>query len=110
QAVQFHISEILTYLEAARLMLYWSSTMAMKNRQGAVMAASMAKLFATEAAEKAALKAISLHGGVGVATDGMVERFLRDTQILKTYEGANDIQKLVILRQMLKTTFGMDVE
>ncbi|MEM2095693.1 MAG: acyl-CoA dehydrogenase family protein [Candidatus Caldarchaeum sp.] len=110
QAVQFHISEILTYLEAARLMLYWSSTMAMKNRQGAAMAASMAKLFATEAAEKAALKAISLHGGVGVATDGMVERFLRDTQILKTYEGANDIQKLVILRQMLKTTFGMDVE
>ncbi|MDW7977207.1 MAG: acyl-CoA dehydrogenase family protein, partial [Candidatus Caldarchaeum sp.] len=110
QAVQFHVSEMLTMLEAARLLLYWASTMAFKNKQGAVMAASMAKLFATEVAEKASLKAVSIHGGMGVARDGMVERFLRDSQVFKIYEGANDIQKLVILRQMLKTTFGMDVE
>jgi len=110
QAVQFHVSEMLCLLEAARLMLYWASTMASKNLEGAVMAASMAKLFATEVAEKAALKAITIHGGVGVAVDGMVERFLRDVQVFKIYEGANDIQKLVILRQMLKTAFGMDVD
>lgn len=110
QAVQFHVSEMLTMLEAARLMLYWSATMANKNKPEAVIAASMAKLFATEVAEKAALKAISVHGGVGVASDGLVERFLRDSQVFKIYEGANDIQKLVILRQMLKVTFGMDVE
>ncbi len=110
QAVQFHLSEILTMLEAARLMVYWASTMASKNKPGAIMAASMAKLFATEVAEKAALKAISVHGGIGVALDGMVERYLRDTQIFKIYEGTNDIQRLVILRQMLKTAFGMDVD
>ncbi|MEM2224646.1 MAG: acyl-CoA dehydrogenase family protein [Candidatus Caldarchaeum sp.] len=110
QAVQFHISEMLTALEAARLMLYWASTMASKNRQGAVVAASMAKLFATEVAETAALKAVSIHGGMGVALDGMVERFLRDSQIFKIYEGVNDIQKLIILRQMLKSAFGMDVD
>lgn len=110
QAVQFHVSEMLTMLEAARLLVYWAATMANKNKPEAAIAASMAKLFATEVAEKAALKAINVHGGVGVATDGLVERFLRDAQIFKIYEGANDIQKLVILRQMLKTTFGMDVE
>lgn len=110
QAVQFHVSEMLTMLEAARLLVYWAATMANKNKPEAAIAASMAKLFATEVAEKAALKAINVHGGVGVATDGLVERFLRDSQIFKIYEGANDIQKLVILRQMLRTTFGMDVE
>ncbi|MEM0440852.1 MAG: acyl-CoA dehydrogenase family protein [Candidatus Caldarchaeum sp.] len=110
QAVQFHVSEMLTMLEAARLMVYWAATMANRNKPEAVMAASMAKLFATEVAEQAALKAITVHGGIGVATDGLVERFLRDSQVFKIYEGANDIQKLVILRQMLKTTFGMDVD
>ncbi|BAJ51259.1 acyl-CoA dehydrogenase [Candidatus Caldarchaeum subterraneum] len=110
QAVQFHVSEMLTMLEGARLMLYWATTLANKNRPEAVMAASMAKLYATEVAEKAALKAITVHGGVGVATDGLVERFLRDSQVFKIYEGANDIQKLVILRQMMKTAFGMDVD
>ncbi|MCS7110226.1 MAG: acyl-CoA dehydrogenase family protein [Candidatus Caldarchaeum sp.] len=110
QAVQFHVSEMLTMLEAARLMLYWSATLANKNKPEAAMAASMAKLYATEVAEKAALKAITVHGGIGVASDGLVERFLRDSQVFKIYEGANDIQKLVILRQMMRTTFGMDVD
>jgi len=110
QAVQFHIAEMMTLIEAARVMVYWASSMMSKNREGAVMAASMAKLFATEVAEKAALKAITVHGGMGVAVDGLVERFLRDSQIFKVYEGANDIQKLVILRQLMKTAFGMDVE
>ncbi len=110
QAIQFSISEILTMLEAARLMLYWAATMVSKNKRGAIMAASMVKLFATEVAEQAALKAISVHGGMGVAIDGMVERYLRDVQIFKIYEGTNDIQKLVILRQMLKSAFNMDVD
>ncbi len=109
QAVQFHISEMLTYLEAARLMLYWASHLATQERPEAVFAASMAKLFATEAAEKAALKAITVHGGMGVAVEGMVERFLRDVQIFKTYEGTNDIQRLVIMRQMMKQAFGMEI-
>jgi alkylation response protein AidB-like acyl-CoA dehydrogenase len=110
QAVQFHLSEMLTRLEAARLMLYWAAALASSNRPEASFAASMAKLFATEVAETAALKAVSIHGGMGVAVDGMVERFLRDSQILKTYEGANDVQKLVIMRQMMRTVFGMDVD
>ncbi|HID04874.1 MAG TPA: acyl-CoA dehydrogenase, partial [Aigarchaeota archaeon] len=109
QAVQFHISEMVTLLQAARLLLYWASYLAMKERPEAVFAASMAKLFATEVAEKIALKAITIHGGMGVATEGMVERFLRDSQVFKTYEGANDIQKLVIMRQMMKHAFGMDI-
>ncbi len=109
QAVQFHISEMVTLLQAARLLLYWASYLATKGRAEAVFAASMAKLFATEAAEKLALKAITIHGGMGVATEGMVERFLRDVQIFRTYEGANDIQKLVIMRQMMKHAFGMEI-
>ncbi|GBC68859.1 Acyl-CoA dehydrogenase [archaeon HR01] len=109
QAVQFHISDILTKLEAARLMLYWAAALATSNRAEASFAASMAKLFATEAAENAALKAITIHGGMGVAVEGWVERFLRDTQILKTYEGANDVQRLVIMRQMMRQVFGMEI-
>jgi len=109
QAVQFHLSEMLTKLEAARLMLYWAAGLATSFRPEASFAASMAKLFATEVAEVAALKAVSIHGGMGVALDGMVERFLRDSQILKTYEGVNDVQRLVIMRQMMRTVFGMDV-
>jgi len=109
QAVQFHISEMITELQAARLLLYWASYLATRGRPEAVFAASMAKLFATEVAEKLSLKAITIHGGMGVATEGLVERFLRDVQIFKTYEGANDIQKLVIIRQMMKHAFGMEI-
>jgi alkylation response protein AidB-like acyl-CoA dehydrogenase len=73
------------------------------------MAASLAKLFATEAAERAALKGIEIHGGVGVMVDGMVERFLRDTQIMKIYEGTSEIQRLVIVRHLVKKVFGFEV-
>ncbi|MEM3097052.1 MAG: acyl-CoA dehydrogenase family protein [Nitrososphaerota archaeon] len=109
QGVQYHLSEMLTKLEAARLMLYWAASLANTGRSEASFAASMAKLFATEVAETCALKAITIHGGVGVAVDGFVERFLRDSQILKTYEGTSDVQRLVVLRQVMRTVFGMDV-
>jgi len=109
QAVQFHVSEMLTQLEAARLMLYWGSSLANRKKPEAAMAASMAKLFATEAAEAASLKAIGIHGGMGVASAGMVERLLRDTEVMKTYEGANDIQRLVIARQLVRQAFGIEI-
>ena len=60
--------------------------------------ASMAKMFASEAAEKIASDAIQIHGGVGYTSDFPVERIYRDVRISQIYEGANDIQRLVIGR------------
>ncbi len=110
QAIQFYLADMLRDLAAARMLTYWAATMLNKGlTTEAVMAASLAKLFATEAAERAALKGIEIHGGVGVVVDGMVERFLRDTQIMKIYEGTSEIQRLVIVRHLMKKVFGFEV-
>lgn len=60
----------------------------------------MAKMFASEAAERIASDAIQIHGGVGYTSDFPVERIYRDVRICQIYEGANDIQRLVIGRSI----------
>lgn len=101
QQVQFKLADIAIDLHAARLLTYWAATQRDQGRDF-IKAASIAKVFATEAAEKASLTAMMIHGGYGVATQHRVERYLRDTQIIKTYEGANDIQRLTIARQLIR--------
>jgi len=102
QAVQFKLADMLIELQASRLMTYWAAHMLDRGDPRAAMVAAMAKTFASEAAERIALRAITLHGGVGVSIDGGVEQFLRDIQIFKTYDGTNDIQRLTIARQFLE--------
>lgn len=110
QAIQFYLSDMLRDLEAARLLTYWAAYLLNKGLdERSIIAASLAKLFATEAAERAALRAIEIHGGMGVAVDGMVERFLRDTQIMKIYEGTSEIQRLVIIRHLVRKVLGFEV-
>ncbi|AAY81503.1 acyl-CoA dehydrogenase family protein [Sulfolobus acidocaldarius] len=100
QMVQEKIAETLTEVNAARLLTYWAASLIDQRKvDEGIVAASMAKYFATEVAERAAIRAITVHGGYGVATSTGVERLLRDVEVMKIYEGANDIQKLVVLKE-----------
>lgn len=74
-----------------------------------IMAASLAKFFATEAAERIVLRAMTVHGGYGVTTSTGLERMLRDIQILKTYEGTNDIQRVSAARHFYRKFMGLNV-
>ncbi len=99
QAVNFRLADMNTLLDAARLMV-WRAAMLKDAGQPCLKEASMAKMFASEAAEKIASDAIQIHGGVGYTSDFPVERIYRDVRICQIYEGANDIQRLVIGRSI----------
>lgn len=98
--VQEKIADSITEVNAARLLTYWAASLFDQGKiDEAIVAASMAKLYATEVAERVAIRAITVFGGYGVATSTGVERLLRDVEVMKIYEGANDIQRLTILRE-----------
>jgi alkylation response protein AidB-like acyl-CoA dehydrogenase len=101
QQVQFKIAEMTAAVHTARLLTYWAATLT-KKQKDFIKASSIAKITATEAAEKNAHMAMMIMGAYGVSTDMNVERILRDSQIIKTYEGANDIQRLVIMKEVAK--------
>ncbi|ACP36555.1 acyl-CoA dehydrogenase domain protein [Sulfolobus islandicus L.S.2.15] len=108
QMVQEKIAESLTEVNTARLLTYWAASLFDRGLENeAIVAASMAKLYATDIAEKVAIRAITVHGGYGVATSTGVERLLRDVEVMRIYEGANDIQKLVILRETARRLLGI---
>ena len=101
QAIQWKIADRYTDLEAARLLLL---SAAYKKEQGRPFAkeASMAKVFATEAANNACYDALQILGGYGYTTDYPVERFARDARITTIYEGTSEIQRLIIARSILE--------
>jgi alkylation response protein AidB-like acyl-CoA dehydrogenase len=101
QAVQIHLAEMGTALEAARLMLL---NAAQKKAAGerSDLEAGMAKLFASEACHEITLKALRVHGGYGYSKEFTVERLYRDAPFLLIGEGTSEIQKLVIARRLLE--------
>ncbi|MEM3267726.1 MAG: acyl-CoA dehydrogenase family protein, partial [Conexivisphaerales archaeon] len=109
QMIDAYLADMLMKLASARHLVYWAAYLADSGRQEYILAASLAKAYATEAAEWLAEKTISIFGGAGVIVETQVERFLRDVEITKIYEGANEIQRLVIIRQLLKQTLGVDI-
>ena len=100
QAIQWKIADRYTELEAARLLLM---NAAFKKEQGRSFAkeASMAKVFATEAANKACYDAMQIFGGYGYTRDFPIERYARDARITTIYEGTSEIQRLIIAREIL---------
>jgi alkylation response protein AidB-like acyl-CoA dehydrogenase len=100
QAIQWMIAESYTELEAARLLLM---NAAFKKESGKSFGreASMAKYYATEAAEKACYNALQMLGGYGYTAEYPIERFARDVRITSIYEGTNQIQRLIIARDIL---------
>jgi alkylation response protein AidB-like acyl-CoA dehydrogenase len=101
QAIQWMIADAYTELEAARLLLM---NAAFRKETGKSFAkeASMAKMFATEAANNACYKAVQMLGGYGYTQDFPVERFARDARITSIYEGTNEIQRVIISREILR--------
>lgn len=95
QAVSFRLADMNCLLDAARLMVWRAATLKDQGKS-CLKEASMAKMFASEAAEKIASDAIQIHGGVGYIADFPVERIYRDVRVCQIYEGANDIQRMVI--------------
>ena len=99
QAVNFRLADMATQVDAARLMV-WRAARLKDAGQPCLTEASMAKMFASEVAEKVASDAIQIHGGYGYVSDFPVERIYRDVRVCQIYEGANDIQRLVIGRAL----------
>ncbi|MEZ5591589.1 MAG: acyl-CoA dehydrogenase family protein [Gammaproteobacteria bacterium] len=102
QAVNFRLADMATRLEAAR-QLVWHAASLKDAAQPCLQEASMAKLFASEAAEKICSDAIQIHGGYGYVSDFPVERIYRDVRVCQIYEGASDIQRLVIGRALAQS-------
>jgi len=99
QAVNFRLADMATQVEAAR-QLYLHAAALRDAGKPCLKEASMAKLFASEMAEKVCSDAIQVHGGYGYVADFPVERLWRDVRVTKIYEGANDIQRMVIGREL----------
>jgi butyryl-CoA dehydrogenase len=102
QAIQWMLSDIATELEAARL-LTWRAAAAAESRERWTYEASVAKLFASETAMRAATKGIQILGGYGYVNDYPMERFFRDAKVTEIYEGTSEIQRLVIAEHLLKS-------
>lgn len=100
QAIQHKIADMAMELEAARLMLYKAAVLKDQKKPFAKQAA-MAKLFASEAAERACFQAIQIHGGMGYSREFPVERYYRDNRLTEIGEGTSEIMRLVIARQIL---------
>ena len=101
QAVGFRLAAMATRVEAARQLVHHAAALS-DDGQPCLMEACMAKLVASEAAEWVCSEAIQTLGGYGYLTDFPLERLYRDARVCRIYEGTNDIQHLVILREMRK--------
>ncbi|MEH6593990.1 MAG: acyl-CoA dehydrogenase family protein [Colwellia polaris] len=101
QGLQWKLAERYTEMEAARLLLM-QAAYTKDQGQPFGMAASMAKLFATENANKACYDALQLMGGAGYVKEYPVERMARDVRVTAIYEGTSEIQKVIIARELLQ--------
>jgi alkylation response protein AidB-like acyl-CoA dehydrogenase len=99
QSVQFKLAEMATRIEAARQLIWHAA--AMKDAGlPCLKEAAMAKLFASEMAERVVSDALQIHGGYGYVSDFPVERIYRDVRVCQIYEGTSDIQKILIARAL----------
>ena len=101
QGLQFMLADMAMQVHGARLMVHHVASLVDRGAGGTVLEASMAKCFAADAAMKVATDAVQVFGGVGYTREFPVERFMRDAKIMQIYEGTNQIQRLVIARELL---------
>lgn len=102
QAIQFKLSNMATETDAARLLTLRAAAMKDARHQQAGYYAAMAKLFASETANKVCADAVQIHGGNGYSRHYPVERMYRDARVTTIYEGTSEIQRIVISREILK--------
>ncbi len=99
QATQFKLADMALGIEAARLLTYRAAAAVAKGP--ATREASMAKLFASQTANRAVFEAVQIHGGNGYIREFPVERYFRDARVTEIYEGTSEVQRIVIARQLL---------
>ncbi|MEX0839626.1 MAG: isobutyryl-CoA dehydrogenase [Parvibaculum sp.] len=103
QALQFKLADMATELEAARLMICQAATKVDAKAQDATMHAAMAKRFATDVGFNVINEALQIHGGYGYLKDFPLERHLRDVRVHQILEGTNEIMRVIIARELLKS-------
>jgi alkylation response protein AidB-like acyl-CoA dehydrogenase len=101
QAVNFRLADMATEIEVARQMVWHAATLR-DHGLPCLREAAMAKLFASEMAERVVSAALQVHGGYGYVNDFPVERIYRDVRVCQIYEGTSDIQRMVIGRELLR--------
>jgi alkylation response protein AidB-like acyl-CoA dehydrogenase len=101
QAIQWMLADSQTELDAARLLCLRAASLKLENK-AFTREASIAKLFASEAANRICDRALQVHGGYGFVRDFAVERHLRDVRVTRIYEGTSEIQRTVIARALLR--------
>jgi butyryl-CoA dehydrogenase len=101
QGVQFQLSDMATEIEAGKHLMYHAAWLA-QNKRPFSKEAAIAKLFCSELAMRATLKAIQIHGGYGYTKDYPVERMMRDAKVCEIGEGTSEIQRVVIARHLLR--------
>jgi acyl-CoA dehydrogenase len=101
QMVQGHIADMALDVDAAALLIYRAAWTKDSGAPRITREAAMAKLFATDQAQQVIDKAVQLHGGDGVKSDETVEKLYREIRALRIYEGASDVQRVIIARQAL---------
>ncbi len=101
QAIAFKLADLATEIDAARLLTYRAATMKDAGMK-TTLESSMAKLYTSEVAVKAANEGVQIHGGYGFIKDYPAEKFYRDVKLCTIGEGTSEIQRLVIARQLLK--------
>ncbi|MBI4289530.1 MAG: acyl-CoA dehydrogenase [Chloroflexi bacterium] len=101
QAIQFMLADMATGVDAARLLTYRAAWLK-DHKKPFLKEAAMAKLFASETAMQASIKAVQIYGGYGYIKDFPVERYMRDAKITEIYEGTSEMQRMTIARQITR--------
>jgi acyl-CoA dehydrogenase len=102
QMTQAAIADMAADVDAAALMVYRAAWTKDAGALRVTREAAMAKMVATEAAQRVVDRAVQLHGGLGVTAGSVVERLYREVRALRIYEGATEVQKLIIARAVLQ--------
>lgn len=105
EALQFKLADMLTELEASRLMVYRAACSLDEKHHQAILHCAMAKRLATDLCFNICNDALQLYGGYGYIRDYPIERYFRDLRVHKILEGTNEIMRLIIARQALQSTF-----
>ena len=106
QGIQFLLADMATRLEAARLLVYRACAITDADAEGISKVAAMAKMFASDTAMAVTTDAVQVLGGAGYTRDFPLERMMRDAKVTQIYEGTNQVQRIVIARQLLDEYTG----
>jgi alkylation response protein AidB-like acyl-CoA dehydrogenase len=101
QAIQLKLADMVTEIQAARLLTYWAAAKSQATGGRVDLEAGMAKLYASEVALKCSLESMRIHGAYGYSGEFIVERLYRDAPLMAIGEGTNDVQRLVISRALI---------